>query len=313
MLNPAQLTVIVVDSDTADLEQTSLCLESVGFRVKRALNGRQLMEIIYSDPPHCLVMEHGLSGTEGDTLLAELKADNVYGHLPVVLTIPETLLEKGIDWTQTAADDYVVKPFTMTELVSRVKLSIARSLRDVNANPLTGLPGNVSIMREAERQLASGAPFALAYVDVDNFKAFNDKYGFSRGDEVLRMTSRILVNAIRALESPTTYVGHVGGDDFVFLAPSHSAAMACRRIIEDFDQIVPNFYDESDRREGCIHSVDRKGTPQRFALMSLSIAVVDTAHIHVDHIGQLSARAAEVKHYAKQLEGSNFIIDRRGS
>ena len=304
-------TVLVVTNDATELSHVKKILEAAQFQVVSAQTSSNALDAVYASPPQCVLLDNAEPGDGVPPLLIALKSDNVYGHTATILMVTEARLNSGIDWSIVPADDYVVKPFSASELVSRVQICIARNQRDIDANPLTGLPGNLSIMREAECRLSAGKSFALAYLDLDNFKSFNDKYGFSRGDEVLRMTARILVNAIRALNDPDTHVGHIGGDDFVFMIPSHLEAKACRRIIEDFDCIVPNFYDEEDRKAGILHSVDRQGHEQVFPIMSISIAVVDTSSIEVKHLADISARAAEVKHFTKQLSGSNYIVDRR--
>jgi diguanylate cyclase (GGDEF)-like protein len=286
-------------------------LEAADLRPVVASLANEVLDTLYSQPPHCLVLPIGMAGPHGNRLLDELKSDNLYGHLPVIVVVSEAELAAGIDWRRVLADDYVMEAFSDAELISRVRLCLARAQRDLHANPLTGLPGNVTIMQEAEQRLAEGEAFAMAYLDIDHFKAFNDKYGFGRGDEVLRMTARVLLNAVRALKDPMAYVGHVGGDDFIFMVSADRAVQACQDVLRHFDLIVPNFYDEEDRINGSIHSVDRQGNPHTYPLMSCSIAVIDTARSDPRHVGEIVSRAAQVKKFAKDLPGSNFVIDRR--
>jgi GGDEF domain-containing protein len=303
-------TILVVYANSGERERVRDVLDSAGFDVATAGNGKEAVEAICARPPLCVVIEEDLSQSFEGSILAELKGDNVYGHLPIVAVLdPEEL--DGIDWRRLPADDYVVKPVYDRDLVSRVKLSMARAQRDIHANPLTGLPGNPTIMIEAERRLQAGTPFGLAHADLDSFKPFNDHYGFARGDEVIRMTARLLVNTVRALDSSDTHVGHIGGDDFVFLAPSDFVETVCRDFLRDFDQIIPNFYDPDDLMRGSIASVNRKGEAQTFPIMTCSIGVVDTATAAIQHIGDLCHRVAEVKSFAKKLPGSNYLIDRR--
>lgn len=304
-------TVLIVSYNASDLPRVRGVLESAGVEVATATTRDAAFETVYASPPHCLILDGNDPSAGPCSLLEALKSDNLYGHLPTILLVTQEDLAKGIDWSQIPADDYMVKPFDDTELLSRIRISMARAQRDINANPLTGLPGNLTIMREAEKRLEKSEPFAMAYLDIDNFKPFNDKYGFARGDEVLRMTARIIVNTVRTLDSHDTYVGHIGGDDFVFMTPCHLMSRTCRHIIDDFDRIVPNFYDEEDRLAGAIQSVDRRGNPQTFPLVSVSIAVVDTSTVEINHLADLSARTAEVKHFTKQLSGSNYLVDRR--
>jgi len=216
-----------------------------------------------------------------------------------------------VDWVRLRVDEFLVAPYSDEELLARVQICLARAQRDLNANPLTGLPGNIAIIREAEARLKRNAPFAVAYLDLDHFKPFNDKYGFLRGDEVLRMTARVVVNAARAIKSDHSFVGHVGGDDFVFMAPSDLIGRACDEITRNFDLLIPNFYDEEDRIRGAIHSIDRQGNTSTFSLMTCSIAVIDAAGHAVKHVADISARAAQVKKYAKSIQGSSTCYDRR--
>ena len=303
--------VLAVSLHSKELAEMSVTLENGGYRVATVTSAKSMIEAVYAAPPHCLIVESDGTDAPSNALIKELKSDNVYGHLPVIILITADELAQGIDWQDNPADDYLVRPFSEVDLLSRVSLCLARAHREIDANPLTGLPGNLTIMREAERRIAEGNRFVMAHLDIDDFKAFNDKYGFTRGDEVLRMTARILANAIRSLDSDDTHLGHVGGDDFVFMTPPHLITPACQAVMRDFDRIVPNFYDEEDRRAGSIQTVDRRGNAQTYPLMTVSIAAVDTLTSRIAHVADLSARAAEVKHYAKQHAGSNFIVDRR--
>ncbi|MBX7258616.1 MAG: diguanylate cyclase [Candidatus Hydrogenedentes bacterium] len=303
--------VLLADNREDSGAKTTAMLTAAGFTANFVNDGQKALDAFFAQPPQCLVIRHGLSARGARSLLDAIKADNVYGHLPVVVIVSPEQIEVGIDWHHNPADDYVVEPFTGAELISRIRMCWARAQRDVNANPLTGLPGNLTISREAERRLKNGTPFAFGYLDIDGFKAFNDRYGFGRGDEAIRMTARILVNTIRSLESQETYVGHVGGDDFVFITPPHLMAQACERIIAAFELVATDFYDEEDRVRGYIQSVDRQGNPQQYSLMSCSIGAVDTISTQVSHIAELFSRVAEVKTFAKRLPGSNYIIDRR--
>lgn len=303
-------TVLVIHPDAEELQCTREMLERARFDVVEARSGKEAVEAICARTPLCVVVEEDLSDAFNGSVLAELKADNVYGHLPVIAIVTSEELER-IDWHCVPADDFVLKPFTERDLVSRVSLSLARAQRDLHANPLTGLPGNPTIMLEAERRLRADVRFTFAHADLDSFKPFNDRYGFARGDEVIRMTARLLVNTVRATERNDTYVGHIGGDDFVFIAPPECAEEICEHFLRDFDQIVVNFYDEADRARGAIDSVSRQGQAQSFPLMTCSIGVIDTGYTPIKHIGDLCSRVAEVKSFAKKLPGSNYLIDRR--
>jgi GGDEF domain-containing protein len=173
----------------------------------------------------------------------------------------------------------------------------------VGCQSLTRLPGNSTILHETTTPIDSRAPFALAYLDLDNFKSFNDRYGYARGDEVLAVACRIL----------TTVVGHVDGDDFVFMSAPTTIEPICQTLIKRFDLVIPDFYDPEDRQKGFIDSVDRRGNRERFPIMSLSIAVATTEHRTISHPGNVSKIASELKKVAKIQTGSVYVKDHRGS
>ncbi|MCF6285069.1 MAG: diguanylate cyclase [Candidatus Hydrogenedentes bacterium] len=303
--------ILVVVSADGDCGSIVGMLTDAGYQAQPVVEPDLLQAIIQEAPPGCIIVPYGLRGPDGGTSLVEsLKSDTIYGHLPMITTLPAAAL-RGIDWGDVQVDDFLLEPFERDTLLARVQICLARAQRDQDANPLTGLPGNLAIIREAESRLKKDTPFCVAYLDLDNFKPFNDKYGFLRGDEVLRMTARIVVNAVRALNRNDTHVGHVGGDDFIFILPPGVAQSTCDEVTKNFDLLIPNFYDVEDRIRGAIHSIDRQGDSRTFSLMTCSIAVVDTSLHPVKHIADISARAAQVKKLAKSVEGSNTYFDRR--
>jgi len=303
--------VLVIDSPSGYNRRAVGVLQKFGFAAALASQVNSIQTLIQETPPSCLVVPLELPGAEpGVSLAQDLKNDTIYGHLPVLATMSATALNK-VDWVKLRVDEFILAPYDDDELLARVQICLARAQRDLNANPLTGLPGNIAIIREAEARLKRAEPFAVAYLDLDNFKPFNDKYGFLRGDEVLRMTARVVVNAARTIKSDHSFVGHVGGDDFVLITPSDKIAKACDEITRNFDLLITNFYDEEDRIRGAIHSIDRQGNTSAFSIMTCSIAVIDTAMHPVRHVADISARAAQVKKYAKSVTGSATCYDRR--
>lgn len=309
-MNPAPLIFLVEESPAACAAERT-ALESAGYVTATVRSTNELLDKCYQEPPALIVMNESHTMLRGGGMLDALSNDSIFNHVPVLLLLEPGAAAAEVDWSRVPVDDYVVRPCDARELLARVRLILARVQRDVNANPLTGLPGNRNIMREIERRLATKQAVAVAYLDIDNFKPYNDKYGFSRGDEVLRMTARVVTHTLDALAGADSYVGHIGGDDFIFIAVSAVMEQACKEILRNFDLIVPSFYDEEDRATGRIDSIDRQGNPRQFPLMTCTIAVIDTARTDVRHVAELGARAAEVKQIAKGLPGSNYLIDRR--
>lgn len=305
--------ILIIDDElqTAELIQNSL--NERGYLAYYTEDSRNALDVIYNEPPDLIIIDIEMPSIKGDELCLKLKGDTVYGHLPVILLIPSGFVWDKINWDAVPADDYIIKPVNADDLNLRVSLSFSRAARELDANPLTRLPGNNSIIKEGQKRIDSGKGFALAYIDLDNFKPYNDKYGFSRGDEILRMTARVVTNAVRELNRPDTFVGHVGGDDFVFIVPPHLVEGICGQIIKYFDLLITTFYDEEDRVRGYMDSINRKGEKERFQIMTISIAVVTNEKRKINHLGEVSAIAADLKKYAKSLKGSKYVKDLRGN
>jgi len=269
----------------------------------------EAIDNILSQPPDLLIIEYELSPELVYDLLIALKTTLYLPFLPVLLVLSAT--EFQLDWERYPVDDFFSPDILPPELLARVHLAFARARRLADNNPLTGLPGNTSILKYIQDKLDKGEEIAIGYVDLDNFKPFNDRYGFARGDEILRALARILTNVVRTYAGDQGFVGHIGGDDFVFVCPLPKAEKIAQEIIDHFDQVVPNFLDEEDLLKGCFISEDRQGRTCRFPLPSVSIAIVPNRQGRYKHYGEISAVAAQIKKYVKQIPGSTYLLDRR--
>jgi GGDEF domain-containing protein len=161
-----------------------------------------------------------------------------------------------------------------------------------------------------QSRLEAGQKFAVCYADLDHFKEFNDRYGYAFGDKVIKLLSRILRDMVRGL-APGGFVGHIGGDDFIFNTPLEYLEATCDGIIQLFDELIPYQYTEEDRKAGYFLGKDRRGNIHRIPLMALSIGVVTNQFQEFEHSAQISELAAEMKGYAKSLPGSKYVVDRR--
>ena len=273
-------------------------------------DAQSALEHLFNEPPDMVIAEHFLPGADGIDILRMLKEENVYRQVCAILLVKSEELP-GLQILNLRTDALIVLPTSTDELRIRVELALHRTTSTLDANPLTRLPGNTSIINTLRRLIAKDADFALAYVDMDNFKPYNDKYGFSRGDEMLLMAARLIVNTIATLQCEPSFVGHIGGDDFVFILPIDVMEDVCKHLVNDFDAIVPNFYDPEDRARKSILSQDRQGRELFFPLMSISIAVVLNIKGRYTHYAQLSHVAGQLKKLAKATTGSNYVIDRR--
>jgi GGDEF domain-containing protein len=272
--------------------------------------GRSALEAIFEQPPDLLLVDGRLADLPFTEVVALVKGENVYRQLPVVACLTPAAAA-ALDPAAVEIDDFLLLPIEPAVARARLELTMSRAARSLDANPLSRLPGNTSIISRIQNLIDLRQDFALAYVDLDHFKSFNDAYGFARGDEVLLMTARILANTVRDLGAALSFVGHVGGDDFVCIVPVELAEKACLRIIDSFDRIVPSFYDPADAVRGGLRSTDRQGQLREFPLMAVSIAVVFNLGGSLTHFGQVSAIAAGLKKKAKEKVKSSYVLDRR--
>ena len=200
----------------------------------------------------------------------------------------------------------IVSVQKMLDTLAKVHMELAKG-----SNPLTGLPGNVSIEMEIALRAKNRTPSSLIYVDLDNFKVYNDVYGFTNGDRIILVTARILREAVAVRAPGDGFVGHVGGDDFVVIAPPEAAEDLCRLAVEGFEREIPALYSEQDRLNGYITGTGRDGVQARFPLVSASLGVVDCAFRHPFTHAEMSRRTAEMKKLAKSKAGNSWVRDRR--
>jgi GGDEF domain-containing protein len=183
----------------------------------------------------------------------------------------------------------------------------------LDANPLTRLPGGIAIENVLKKRLDSGQPIAFCVLDMDNFKAFNDRYGYAHGSEVIKETARIIENAVKNKGFSDDFVGHVGGDDFVVITTPEYMREICSEVISEFDRRIPGFYDQQDRENGFILGNNRLGEEMRFPLMTISIAIVTNVQRRLSSPLEVSEIAAELKEYAKTIAASVYVVDKRKS
>ncbi len=195
------------------------------------------------------------------------------------------------------------------EMMLKIKDSQQRYL---DASPLTRLPGNMAIEQVLKEKMERGEKFALCYIDLDDFKAFNDKYGYAKGSELIKMTGEVIYRAKDKYAHKQDFVGHIGGDDFVLVTFPDRVNEVCQAIISEFDRLIPGYYHAEDRAKGFIEGTDRYGVKRRFPLMSISIAVVSDVRRSFNSPIEIARVASEIKDYVKSLPGSNYLVDRRG-
>lgn len=284
-------------------------LQSKGYQVISLPEPSQVLGFIYSDPPDLIIIDLSAPDPQFFEVLRQLKQDNYFSVIPVIGLLDESAIE-SFEWNKHQLDEFVPCPVKYPELFSRIRLSLQRIQRIFDNNPLTKLPGNTSIQHAIADALDQ--QMAVCYIDINNFKPYNDTYGFARGDEVLRMVARIMSNTVRESKEGG-FVGHIGGDDFVFIVPSQNAEWACQTIIANFNIIVSDLFDDEEKTRGFYIALDRKGVSQQIPLLGISIAVVPTDNPQIRHAGKVAEIAAELKKLAKKSSESCYVVHRRKS
>jgi GGDEF domain-containing protein len=260
----------------------------------------------------CLLFVDGNDGSgDGVGLVRRLKLDAFTAIVPVTVLAADHHPEQVQAWFGVGADEVITGIFSPAEQRARLDAMLVRTERDVSVHPSTRLPGTTEIEREIRRRLESNQEFAVCYADLDHFKEFNDRYSYYDGDRVIYLLSRILHDVVKGLLGARGFVGHIGGDDFIFIVPATEISGACSEILDVFDTLIPLQYNDQDRRAGYFFGKDRRGQLHRVPLMTLSIGIVTNRHRKFAHPAQVSELATEMKSYAKTLPGSVFVVDRR--
>lgn len=304
-------TVLVVDDDVDIARFVEINMRLEGFDVLVAHDGADALDVIGRKVPDLVLLDVMMPNVDGVELCRRLRDDPATANLPVIMLTAKSLSADKVLGLTAGADDYLVKPFDTLELVARVRSTLRRNADMRAVSPLTGLPGNHRIDQEIARRLQTGESFAVGHLDLDNFKAYNDAYGFLRGDEVISLLSTALQTGAASVGRPVPFVGHIGGDDFVLVCDAEQAERACRRTIEAFDSAVPSLYDAEDVQRDFLEVRDRQGVVRRYPLVSVSIGVAISGRRHFQDHRQVVAVAAEMKSVAKAAQGSAIAVDRR--
>lgn len=303
--------ILVVDDDRNLRKIIQTNLELAGYDVSTAANGEEALSMLDSMQPDLIVLDVMMPIMDGYEVARRVRRHPSNTHVPIIMLTAKSEVEDKLAGFEAGADDYITKPFGPQELLARVRAKIRRVEVDSSLSPLTRLPGNLAIEAELRRRIEANAPFAVLYLDLDNFKAFNDVYGFTHGDEAIQLVASSAVDVVRRRGTTQDFVGHIGGDDFIIVTLPERAEEIAREIIDMFDRDIRKLYSAQDLRQGYIETRDRRGTLNRFPIMSLSIAIVSNEQRPLENYAQIGEAAAELKRYAKSIGGSVYVKDKR--
>ena len=310
---PSGGSVLVVDDDPFIARLLDIELRAAGYDVQIANDGSQALDLARERCPDLVLADVMMPNVDGFELTRRLRQDSRTATVSVIMLTARGLSADKLEGFAVGADDYIVKPFDTPELLARISGVLRRAREMRQQSPLTGLPGNLRIEHEIEDRIQAQERFAILYADLDHFKAYNDHYGFMRGDQAIQATARLIEGVVHEAGGTHRFVGHVGGDDFVVVCDADEAEAIAELLVRRFDEAVPELYDPEDREHGRIEVADRRGERQSYPLLTISIGIATTAHRTFHHYAEAVAVATELKAYTKSVPTSSWAVDRRTS
>ncbi len=306
--------ILVVEKDEIARETIRMRLSSRHYEVTCAERADAALKLLERESFDLIILAQDMDLIAGQTLIQVVRAKPHLTAVPVILMIQETQVADLLLSSEKGYDDFLTKPINPLMLHVRVKMNVERVRDRVEVNALTFLPGNHAIEKVVLKKIKSGEKFSVLYIDINHFKAFNDRCGFSRGDDALRHTAKLLTMIAKEFRAQgDCFVGHIGGDDFIAVTPVELEEKFARRFIEDFDRIMPTYYNEEDQKRGVIRVKNRSGKMEDTPLMSCSIAACTNLYRTYQSLGEVASDAAEVKSFLKTQSGSHYLRDRRSS
>jgi PleD family two-component response regulator len=302
--------VLIVDDDPELCAALAQRLADDGLSSEAVHDGVTAVQRAITLRPQLIVLDLALPELSGDQVFERLQADHRTRYTPVVFLTGSSRGDDKVRHLLAGADDYVTKPFDLEELAARVRTALRRLRTLGGLNPLSGLPGNTAIYEEMTGRLRAGEPFACLYIDIDHFKSFNDRYGFTRGDTLITELAEAIFGAVAASDQEA-FLGHIGGDDFVILCAVDEAEALAREVVARFAVRSRQLHDAGDIAAGGYEAPDRRGLRSRWRLASVSVGITLSDAGAFPTAAALAQAAAEMKSVAKSRPEQHVAVDRR--
>lgn len=269
------------------------------------------LQLALRNIPSLIIVDEDNTNVDIIDICKTIRDDDDNNITPVAVVSSNIEKEHRIKILETAVQYFIKKPIDEQYLFYTVKNMIDLLYANRKVSPLTGLPGNVQIQAEMKKRLLKQEVFAILYVDIDNFKAYNDVYGFASGDEIIKFTAKVISKYVHNVENSDNFVGHIGGDDFVAIISKTDYDKVCQEIIIAFDNGVEQFYTSEDIQRGYVEIENRRGILEQFPMTTISVAVVEVDSENFKSPLEIGEVGAQVKHRAKSIMGSAYVINRR--
>jgi GGDEF domain-containing protein len=304
--------ILIISSDNKLKEVLKFCFDGWGYEVFLEDSASKDLTPIKKVSPDVVVADVHSASKERLEICRALKDDFITAFIPVVAIIDKRQLRDQLLEIKQGVDDYLIKPPDPLDLRIRIEMAIKRSQYSFYSSPLTGLPSGRIIEETLKNKIDNDENFAFGYIDIDNFKYFNDVYGYLKGDRVIMQTAYMLYTTIKECGKKNDFIGHIGGDDFVFITSVDRHNMVSEKFISLFDRLIPFHYSDADRNNGYIVARDRMRKVKNIPLMSVSLALaINDGHSDIKNVIELNEKVFEIKRYLKTVAGSKFMSDRR--
>lgn len=269
------------------------------------------IDIALKNIPSLIIINEDGTGKDILELCKQIRENEDNSITPIIVLGKTKQKQHRISILQLNVEYYIVKPIDQDYIYYTIKNLVRLMYMNRRVSPLTGLPGNVQIQTELKKRLLKKEKFAIMYLDLDNFKSYNDLYGFTKGDEMIKFTAKTIAKNIHNSDSESSFVGHIGGDDFIVIVAKTDYEKLCKDIIKEFDEKVLDYFSKEDAQRGYVEVANRRGIMEQFPLTSISIGVVDVDETRFKNTLEIGEVGAQVKHIAKTTMGSSYVINRR--
>lgn len=310
---PTSKRVLLAEHDKNIAEILKYLLNAWDYEIVVSTDGLSTLDMVRREQPDIILIDSKLPQMDGLQVSKVLKEDFLTAHIPVIILIDKKQIRKKMLEIEQGVDDYIKNPPDPIDLEVRLEMALRRTSHQLHANALTRLPGNKQIEKIIQSKIEAGEIFSVAYYDINNFKSFNDKYGYIKGDAVIRHTAYIISTTVKRYGHKDDFVGHIGGDDFIVVTVPECDRLIATESISRFNALTPFHYNQEDRTRGYVVVKDRRGNMSNIPVMSISIAIVNNKERKLQNIIELIEIATEIKSYLKTLPGSNFLVNRRTS
>jgi diguanylate cyclase (GGDEF)-like protein len=305
--------ILVAEDESGIRKVMRRALEARHFQVELADRGDLALDMANVEGYDLIMLDVNMPGLNGIEVLKRLRENTLTRLVPVIIVTGLGGTDQEVAGLGLGADDYVVKPFSLEELIARVERLLKRAAEELSASPLTRLPGSPTLEEAVRERIFAQREFAMLYMDIDRFKSFNDAYGFEKGDRLLKRFGEILAETVTEYAEGDGIATHIGGDDFAAVCPAERASELAHRLTCAFDRETAGFYSPADRERGYVQTLDRQRKVVRSPFVTLSIGVATTAVRPLTCYAQAAQIASELKNMLKAKGGklSRFAVDRR--